>query len=129
MLPDEEPPFTPGDASPGHPGPSSEPALTLGLPPGRIAALRTALAEHARGRRPAAEELQALLHEASATARDRGITAERLLVEFKLLWYGLPEVRTLRPPQQTEALGELVTTCIRAYFGDGEVEPGFGTGD
>jgi hypothetical protein len=70
--------------------------------------------------RPAAADLHALLREASALARQRGTSAERLLVEFKLLWYALPEVRALRPLQQAEALGELVTFCIRAYFdGDG----------
>lgn len=118
MLPDEEPPYDPG-TQPGGPGASDHQSLTLGLGPGRAHALRAALAAHARGHRPAEHELQELLHEASANARARGITAERLLVEFKLLWYALPEVRALRPPQQTDALGELVTLCIRAYFEDG----------
>jgi hypothetical protein len=120
VLADEEPPFTP-DASPsGSSGSPTEPTLTLGLPPVRLQALRVALAEHARGHRPPGAELQGLLREASDNARRRGITAERLLVEFKLVWYALPEVRALRPPQQSEALGELVTACIRAYFGGGE---------
>ena len=118
VLPDEESPHDPG-ASPGGSGASDHQSLTLGLAPGRAQALREALAAHARGNHPAASELQDLLHEASASARARGITAERLLVEFKLLWYALPEVRALRPPQQTDALGELVTLCIRAYFEDG----------
>ena len=118
MLPDEQPPHDPG-AQPGGFGASGHQSLTLGLAPARAQALRAALVAHARGSHPAAHELQDLLHEASANARARGITAERLLVDFKLLWYALPEVRALRPPQQTDALGELVTLCIRAYFEDG----------
>ena len=118
VLPDEEPPYDPGP-TPGPPDASPAPLLTLGLPPARAAALREALSEHVRGGHPPAEELQALLQEASASARARGIPAERLLVEFKLLWYALPEVRALRPPLQSDALGELVTLCIRAYFGNG----------
>ena len=118
VLPDEEPPYDPG-VQPGASGASGHPHLTLGLAPDRAQLLRDALAAHARGGRPAAHELQDILHEASASARARGITAERLLVEFKLLWYALPEVRALRPPAQTDALGELVTLCIRAYFEDG----------
>ena len=118
MLPDEQPPHDPG-TQPGGSGASVHESLTLGLAPSRAQALRAALSAHARGSHPAASELQDLLHEASASARARGITAERLLVEFKLLWYALPEVRALRPPQQTDALGELVTLCIRAYFEDG----------
>ena len=118
MLPDEESPHDPGTA-PGGFGATDHASLTLGLAPDRARALRDALAAHARGVRPAASELQALLHEASANARARGIPAERLLVEFKLLWYALPEVRALRPPHQTDALGELVTMCIRAYFENG----------
>jgi hypothetical protein len=117
VLPDEESPHDPG-TPPGGFGTSDHASLTLGLDPERAHALRRALAAHARGVRPAASELQALLHEASASARARGITAERLLVEFKLLWYALPEVRAQRPPLQTEGLGELVTLCIRAYFED-----------
>jgi hypothetical protein len=94
------------------------PPLTLGLAPERLRALREALGAHAQGVRPPAAELQGLLREASEMARQRGITAERLLVEFKLLWYALPEVRTLRAPQQAETLGELVTRCIEAYYSE-----------
>jgi hypothetical protein len=119
VLPDEEPPYDPGP-TPGNTASSASPPLTLGLTPDRAGALRTALADHARGQRPPADELQALLREASAAARTRGVTAERLLVEFKVLWYALPEVRALRPSQQSEGLGELVTCCIRAYFGGAE---------
>ena len=115
MLPDEEPPHDPGPA-PGAAGATGAASLTLGLAPERAQALRQALADHARGVRPAVSELQSLLREASANARTRGITAERLLVEFKLLWYALPEVRALWPPQQADALGELVSLCIRAYY-------------
>src|SRR5690349_19716754 len=100
VLPDEESPQDPG-STPGGFGASDHASLTLGLAPDRAQSLRHALAAHARGVRPAAGELQALLHEASVSARARGITAERLLVEFKLLWYALPEVRALRPPHQT----------------------------
>ena len=115
MLPDEDTPHDPGPA-PGAAGATSAASLTLGLDPARAHLLRQALADHSRGGRPAVGELQSLLHEASANARTRGITAERLLVEFKLLWYALPEVRALRPPHQADALGELVSLCIRAYY-------------
>jgi hypothetical protein len=119
VLPDEEPPYAAGDATPqsGEAVTDASP-LTLGLAAERVRALREALAAHARGVRPPAAELQALLRDASAAAHHRGIPAERLLVEFKLLWYALPEVRALRGPQQSEALGELVTICIEAYYSD-----------
>ena len=116
MLPDEEPPYDPGDTPSGSHGAPDAAPLALGLAPERASALRQALAAHARGVRPPAAELRALLRETSEAARRRGITAERLLVEFKLLWYALPEVRALRPPQQGEALGELVTVCIESYY-------------
>lgn len=118
VLPDEEPPYESGAVVPEGQGAPSAPVLTLGLAPDRARALREALAAHARGEGPRAAELQRLLREASESARRSGIPAERLLVEFKLLWYALPEVRALRPPQQSEALGELVTTCIEAYYSE-----------
>ena len=118
VLPDEEPPYAAGSPTPSSEGSPDTSPLTLGLAPERVRALREALAAHARGVRPPAAELQALLRDASAAAHQRGIPAERLLVEFKLLWYALPEVRALRGPQQGEALGELVTICIEAYYSD-----------
>lgn len=115
MLPDEEPPTPPTAGSDYSTG---DAPLTLGLSPARVQELRAALGAHARGQRPPSAALQALLREASDAARMRGLAAERLLVDFKLLWYALPEVRVLRPAQQQELLGELVTHCIRAYYGE-----------
>ena len=81
-------------------------------------ALRAALAGHARGE-PISEALCDALRLVSRDARVHGITAERLLIDFKLLWYALPEVRTLRPQQQSDGLAELVTLCIREYYAKG----------
>lgn len=114
MLPDEEPPFPPDEPRAG----STPAPLTLGLSSDDLEALRQALGAHARGVRPPAAPLQRLLRQASDSARAHGHTAERLLVDFKLVWYALPEVRALRPAQQQELLGELVTLCIRAYYGE-----------
>lgn len=115
MLPDEEPPAPPTAGTDHSIG---DAPLTLGLSPARVLELRAALGGHARGQRPPGAALRALLREASHAARTRGLPAERLLVDFKLLWYALPEVRVLRPAQQQELLGELVTHCIRAYYGE-----------
>ena len=107
VLP-EEPPHQSGDDSP-----SDRPAD--GGTPAPMDALRAALAGHARGE-PISNALSDALRKVSRDARVRGITAERLLIDFKLLWYALPEVRTQRPQQQSDGLAELVTLSIREYY-------------
>ena len=81
-------------------------------------AVRTVLAGHVRGE-PVGDALRTALREVSHEARRRGVTAERVVIEFKLLWHALPEVRTMRPQQQSDGLAELVTLCIREYYGTG----------
>lgn len=108
VLP-EEPPPPPGADVPGDAYATGD-ARPLDT-------LRTALAGHARGE-PVSDAMCDALRAVSRDARARGITAERLLIDFKLLWYALPEVRTLRPQQQSDGLAELVTLCIREYYGN-----------
>lgn len=111
VLP-EEPPHTPDQpASPDTPSPDGGTRAPMD-------ALRAALAGHARGE-PISDALVESLRRVSRDARTRGITAERLLIDFKLLWYALPEVRTLRQQQQSDGLAELVTLCIREYYKPG----------
>jgi hypothetical protein len=92
----------------------------LGLSAATVAALRSALVDRARGVPP--EEPDALrdaLRRAGEEARARGVTAERLLIDFKLLWYSLPEVRAQRQGQQSDLLAGLVTACIQEYYRTG----------
>lgn len=121
MLPDEPPPSSDGDTPHGSTsdgGPAARSSAPIGgaLSDERTAALRTAFAAHARGDGLPPEALRDLLRDTGAEARARGLTAERLLVEFKLLWYAIPEVRALQSRRQSEMLGELVTLCIREYY-------------
>lgn len=113
VLPEEPPEY--GTADP--PAGASEPtARASGLPSAHVAALRAEVGAWVRAPQPAPAGLRRLLRDLSAEARANGVTAERLLVEFKLLWYALPEVRALRGQQQSELLAELVTVCIREYY-------------
>ena len=112
MLPDE-PPNRSGDDAPASPTPSAD------RPSAPMLALRVALAGHARGE-AVSDALREALREVSRDSRRRGVMAEHVLIEFKLMWYALPEVRTMHPQQQSDGLAELVTLCIREYYGPTE---------
>src|SRR3954454_18761217 len=61
------------------------------LDPATVDALRAALARSVKQGNHA-DELRLLLCKAADEARTKGITAERLLILLKDIWYGLPEV-------------------------------------
>lgn len=77
------------------------------------AALRRHLAE------PGPEADEQLRHAFRALTREtraRGLTAERIVVLFKSVWYGLPEVQAARWPFQNDGLARAVTLCIETYY-------------
>lgn len=81
-----------------------------------ISAVRTALAQFVRsGEKTAA--LGATLNRVAEEARDKGISAEHLLIVMKNLWSSLPEVRDLEKASDGEKLKQkIVTACIEAYY-------------
>ena len=50
-------------------------------------------------------------------ARGQGLAVERLLVALKGVWAGLAEVRQLPAHDARDLLDQLVSLCIRAYYG------------
>ena len=81
-----------------------------------ISAVRTALAEYVRdGERT--PRLGKTLHGVATEAREKGISAEHLLIVLKNLWSSLPEVRDIDKPADREKLKQkIVTACIEAYY-------------
>ena len=88
------------------------------LDPSTVAALNAALTRYVREGNHT-QELQALLHQVAAEARQKGIVAERLLVMLKDIWHSIPEVRLASQREVTEQnalLQQLITRCIRQYY-------------
>ena len=59
------------------------------------------------------------LHTVAREARDSGIRAEELLVTLKTMWFevgGAPSAPHAGSPNH-KRLNELVTACIKAYYG------------
>lgn len=86
------------------------------LDPATVDALRATLARSAAHGNHA-DDLRELLCKTADEARAKGITAERLLIMLKDLWYGLPEVANA--PSATAAnmlLQELISRCIHEYY-------------
>ena len=89
------------------------------LSPESVGLLRDALTQwlHADGADDAT--LGAALHTVATEARDRGVRAEELLVTLKTTWFeigGGPGVSS-SPTTGPKRLDELVTACIKAYYG------------
>lgn len=81
-----------------------------------ISAMRNALAEYVRNgeRSPL---LGKTLQRVAAEARQKGISAEHLLIVLKNLWSSLPEVRDVGEPLEREKLKQrIVTACIEEYY-------------
>ena len=53
-------------------------------------------------------------------ARTHRISAERIVILIKSLWYELPELRTAHLTRQQGVLAQAVTLWIRAYYADAE---------
>ena len=81
-----------------------------------ISAVRAALAQYVRSSDQSAE-LGTTLHRVADEARDKGISAEHLLIVLKNLWSSLPEVRDMQKAVERERLKmKIVTACIEAYY-------------
>jgi len=60
------------------------------------------------------------LRAAASDARDRGVRAEELLVTLKTTWFevgGAPNAPHAPSASNNKGLDELVTACIKAYYG------------
>ena len=63
--------------------------------------------------------LRDALHTVAREARERGVHAEELLVTLKTTWFevgGAPNAPHASPSSHKK-LDELVTACIKAYYG------------
>ena len=89
------------------------------LSPEAMTLLRDALTHWMRTEGSEDAALGSALHAVASEARERGIRAEELLVTLKTTWFeagGGPPVA----PSATSSpkrLDELVTACIKAYYG------------
>ena len=84
--------------------------------PDTVAALRTALSDSiSHGDLPA--NLHDLLCRAADEARSKDISAERLLLILKDIWYSLPEVAGAASRDvESVLLQQLISGCIQAYY-------------
>jgi hypothetical protein len=81
-----------------------------------IAAVRTALGTYVReGDRGTL--LRDALHRLSADAREKGISAEHLLIILKNVLSSLPALRDMEKPAEREKLKQrIITVCIEQYY-------------
>lgn len=89
------------------------------LSPKVAAMLRESLQQWLHGSGPDESMLADALHAAATEARERGIRAEELLVTLKTTWFelgGSPSAPHAAASGQRR-LDELVTACIKAYYG------------
>jgi len=87
--------------------------------PEAMALLRDALTKWMRTEGAADAALGSALHAVTTEARERGVRAEELLVTLKTMWFELgggPPVAP-SPTSSPKRLDELVTACIKAYYG------------
>jgi hypothetical protein len=83
-----------------------------------IARLRAALISFA-GNPVETTELRDTLCAIAREARQKQIRAEHVLIALKEVWGELPQVRFAHDPrEQTRALQQLVTLCIREYYAE-----------
>src|SRR5262245_47837519 len=89
----------------------------LALDAATISELRAALLRSAKTGSHG-DELKALLANAAAEARKKGILAEHLLVLLKDIWYSLPQLASQQQGNdvQTRLLQQLVARSIREYY-------------
>ena len=103
---------------------SRQPPPTLALSPETTEALRAAIAEHWRAIAGAQERLGDTLSSAVSEARDKGLHPEEVIVALKRIEDGVlarPEgLRTDDPDVRRRFREWLVTSCLRAYFGEPE---------
>lgn len=84
-----------------------------------VSQLQAALVGYIRSGSGSADGLRTALLAVAEEARAEGMYPERLLVALKDIWFALPEVRAMTDDQRrTRLLQQLVTACIREYYGD-----------
>lgn len=90
-----------------------------GLTPEAMGLLRNALTARMRGHGEADASLGTALRAVAAEARDRGIRAESLLVTLKSMWFEIGGEPSTSSGSATghRLLDEVVTACIKAYYG------------
>jgi hypothetical protein len=89
------------------------------LSPEAMTLLREALTTWVRADGSADAALGSALHSVATEAREQGIYVETLLVALKTMWFevgGGPSVPQ-SPASANKRLDELVTACIKAYYG------------
>ena len=67
-------------------------------------------------RREDDEELETVMHELCAAARRDGTRAEELIVLFKKVWSGRPELRGRTREETARLFDRVVTMCIKEYY-------------
>lgn len=98
--------------------PTQDPSPKARLSTETVAKLRAALQHWVRDDGTSDVALRDALHVIAAEARERGIRAEELLVTLKATWFELGGAPTApHAPSDHKRLDELVTACIKAYYG------------
>lgn len=101
--------------------PTPDHAPQARLSPQTVSALRDALRQWLSNGDADDSSLGAALRAVATEAKERGIRAEELLVTLKTTWFevGGSSSSTLLPSPDHRRLDELVTACIKAYYGLG----------
>ena len=100
--------------------PTQDPSRKPRLSPDAVAELRDALQHWVRDERASDGPLRDALHAIAAEAREHGIRAEELLITLKTTWFevgGAPTAPHSVTSSDHKRLDELVTACIKAYYG------------
>jgi hypothetical protein len=100
--------------------PTQDPSPRARLSPDTVARLRIALQHWVRDEGASDDALRDALHAIAAEARQHGIRAEEVLVTLKRTWFeigGAPNAPRSATSSDHKRLDELVTACIKAYYG------------
>ena len=90
------------------------------LSPDAITKLRVALEHWVRDEEASDSRLRDALRDVAAEAREHGVHPEELLVALKTTWFeigGAPSTPQSTTSSDQKRLDELVTACIKAYYG------------
>jgi hypothetical protein len=82
-----------------------------------LSELREALTRHSRRREDDTTDLRRLLFSFAREARAHNLGPEKLLVIFKNIWNGIPDVHSAGDrTEKGRMLERLVTICIEEYY-------------
>jgi hypothetical protein len=80
-------------------------------------AMKRQLAEDAPATAACSPELTRAIRALCATAREKGLRAEEVVLLFKSTWASMPAANTkLVGQQRTDLLDRAVTLCIKSYY-------------